>query len=159
MIFGRIHSPLQRVEMKEPIRGEELIALIPQKPPFVMISSLNDVSDDKCETSFKVEVENVLVSDGQLSPVALIENMAQSSAARTGYLYQQINKKMPLGVIGDVREFECTKVPRVGEEITTEITIEQQVFNVIIISGKVNLRNEQIASCKMKIVIVEEEKQ
>lgn len=142
--------------MNLPLRGAALIEVIPQQPPFVFISELKEINGNRCTTSFLITEKCLLVKDGKLSSGGLIENMAQSAAAKVGYEYKLANKTIPVGFIGDVRHFENSNLPLIGEEIFTTIEIENEVFGVTLISGKVKLNGEKIASCKMKIFIDEE---
>ncbi len=135
--------------------GDELIALIPQKPPFVLISSLIKVTDDECTTTFEIPASHVLCKNGVLQASGLIENMAQTCAAKLGYECNLIGKPMPIGFIGDLRDFKCSELPPAGTLITTEIKIENRVFDVTVISGKVFMGNKEIASGKMKVFIEE----
>lgn len=136
-----------------PVTGNALIELIPQKPPFVLISSLNEVNEHKCVTGFLVESTHVLYNCESLSVAALIENIAQTCAVKVGYECSLINKKVPLGFIGDIKDFKYTRLPVAGEELRTEITIEHQIFDVTIIAGKISINGEEIATCKMKIFV------
>jgi predicted hotdog family 3-hydroxylacyl-ACP dehydratase len=140
----------------ELLDGDELIALIPQRPPFVMISKLLNADAESCRTSFIVSADNVLCDNGKLNPSGLIENIAQTCAAMKGYECKKENKNAPLGFIGDVKDFHYSKLPGAGEEIQTEIVIENKVFDVTLISGKITLDGEEIASCKMKIFVQNE---
>lgn len=135
-----------------PISGEQLANLIPQKHPFVLISALKEVNESNCITTFKINGDHVLCTDGKLSLAGLLENMAQSSGCKLGYEDFMKGKKPRVGFIGEVRDFQFTRLPNAGEELTTEITIENKVFgSVTVISGKVNTGDEEIASCKMKV--------
>lgn len=144
--------------MKLPITGQNLIDLIPQKPPFVLISSLLAVSEEHSVTTFKFDGNHVLCHDGKLTTGGLMENIAQTAAAKTGYECSMRGKKLPIGFIGDVRDFVCTRLPNVGEELITEINITNKIFDVTIISGTVKLKGEEIASCNMKIFVEPETK-
>lgn len=135
----------------EPVTGQALIALIPQKPPFVLISKLLEVSEKKCKTSFVFNANHVLCQDGKLSAAGLIENIAQTCAAKVGYEYSLRGKKYPLGFIGDLRDFVYTRLPAAGEEIMTEISIDNKIFDVTVISGTITLNSAQIAHCRMKV--------
>ena len=137
--------------MTLPISGRNLIDLIPQKPPFVLISSLLQVSDAQAVTNFVFENTHPLCNSGKLTIAGLMENIAQTAAAKMGYECNLLGKKIPIGFIGDVRDFSFTKLPVVGEEIETEIVITNQIFYVSIITGSVKLNGEEIANCKMKI--------
>lgn len=135
----------------EPVTGDALIALIPQKPPFVLISRLIEVSEKKCVTAFTFNASHVLCSKGRLMPAGLIENIAQTCAAKVGYEYALRGKKYPLGFIGDLKDFVYTQLPLAGEEIVTEIEIEHEIFEVTLISGTVKLGGKEIAGCRMKV--------
>ncbi len=78
-----------------PIAGDALIALIPQKPPFVLISRLVEVSEKKCRTTFVFGADHVLCDKGRLTAAGLIENMAQTCAAKVGYEYSLRGKNTP----------------------------------------------------------------
>lgn len=130
-----------------PITGAALLKLIPQKPPFVMINTLVYADETNCTTTFIVEESNVLVDNGKLNSSGLIENIAQTSAAMNGYA----NGGAANGYIGDIRSFSYTELPSIGEEITTELAIENRIFDFIIIRAKVKLNEKEIASCQMKI--------
>lgn len=134
-----------------PVNGQELITLIPQRMPFVFISSLLEASEIHSVTTFSFDASHVLCTDGKLTPGGVIENIAQTAAAKTGYMSRLKGKKPPVGYIGDVRDFICTRLPLVGDELTTEIRVTNEIFDVTIISGVVKLNGEEIASCKMKI--------
>jgi predicted hotdog family 3-hydroxylacyl-ACP dehydratase len=140
----------------KPITDSDLLALIPQKPPFVMISELVNANEKKCTTKFKILDENVLCDNGILNPSGLIENIAQSCAAHKGYECIVQNQTVPVGFIGEVRDFTYSKLPKAGDIITTEITIENQIFDVTLISGKVFHDKTEIASCAMKIFVRKE---
>lgn len=139
------------------ISGENLTALIPQKAPFVLISSLKEVNDQTCITTFIVDANHVLVENGQLSSAGLLENMAQSAGCKIGYEDFLKGKKHSVGFIGEVRDFAFTRLPNAGEELTTEIIIEHKVFGTVtVMSGKIRVNGEEVASCKMKVFFAPE---
>ena len=100
-----------------PITGQNLIDLIPQKPPFVLVSSLLAVSDNHSVTTFSFDNNHVLCNNGKLTTAGLMENIAQTAAAKMGYECDLLGKKIPIGFIGDVRDFTFTQLPVVGEEM------------------------------------------
>ena len=141
-----------------PISGDQLVNLIPQKPPFVLISSLKEVNEKNCITTFTFNAEHVLCESGKLTLAGLLENMAQSSGCKFGYDNFMQSKKPRGGFIGEVRDFKYSRLPSANEELTTEITIENTVFgSVTVVSAKINTRNQEIASCKMKVFFEPEE--
>lgn len=137
--------------MNLPVTGNELIDLIPQKPPFVLISSIEKIEGNICQTTFSIDENHVMVKQGKLTEGGLIENIAQTCAAKAGYECFLVGKKIPVGFIGDVRNFSCSQLPKVGTVISTIIKVENKVFDATIISGTVYLNNTPIAFCKMKV--------
>src|SRR6476646_5602171 len=106
----------------------DILSLIPQRPPFVMIDKLLMINEKGATSIFKISEKNLFLSDGFLAEAALIENIAQTAAARMGYISLKEDKPAPVGYLGAV-----------------------QNFNVLIISGKIICNKKNIASCNMKI--------
>ncbi|MCQ2146993.1 MAG: pseudouridylate synthase, partial [Bacteroidales bacterium] len=64
----------------------DALDILPQRPPFVMIDALNAYEESRVDTSFVVREDNILVKDGFLSEAGVMENIAQTCAARIGYI-------------------------------------------------------------------------
>jgi predicted hotdog family 3-hydroxylacyl-ACP dehydratase len=67
------------------IKGEELYELLPQSHPMVMIDQFVSSNEKTTVTSFHIKPDNILLLDGKLSEAGIIENIAQTAAARSGY--------------------------------------------------------------------------
>jgi predicted hotdog family 3-hydroxylacyl-ACP dehydratase len=130
---------------------EDIIHLIPQKPPFVMVSKLLYVDEATTRSSFTINPDNLFVKDGIFQEAGLMENIAQTTALRSGYIANTQNKPVEVGYIGAIKDFEVFSLPKVNDELITEITIENQVFNVTVLLGKVWHNNILIAQCEMKV--------
>lgn len=103
-------------------------------------------------TSLLVREDNMFVCDGVLNETAVVENIAQTCAARMGFINRVLNSgSVKLGVIGAIRDFQIYRRPLVGEELETLIEVISEVFNVILVQAKVLSNNELIAKCEMKI--------
>ncbi|MBK7147489.1 MAG: hypothetical protein IPH78_01395 [Bacteroidetes bacterium] len=138
--------------MDFPISGQALVRLIPQKEPFVFISSLLAVDENQCETNFLFDHHHVLCQNGLLGIGGILENIAQSSGCKMGYENFMLGQPTRAAFIGEIREFTYTRLPRAGELLTTKITIENKVFgSVVVIAGLIKTESETIASCKMKV--------
>lgn len=135
------------------ILEEDILPLIPQRPPFVMISKLLSSDDSSTRTSLLVTEENIFVEKGLFREPGLMENIAQTAAARAGYIARLNNLPVQVGYIGAVKNLEIAALPRTGDELITEITIKDQVFDVTIITGKVWCGGTMVAQCEMKIFI------
>jgi hypothetical protein len=130
---------------------ENIIPLIPQKPPFVMVSKLLSSDGTATRSSFRIKADNVFVKDNLFQEAGLMENIAQTGALRAGYIAEVGNKPVVVGYIGAVSGFEVYDLPRVNDEIITGISIENQVFDITVLSGKVWHNDQLLAKCEMKV--------
>ncbi|WP_252789339.1 3-hydroxyacyl-ACP dehydratase [Mucilaginibacter flavidus] len=135
---------------------EDIRALIPQKAPFVMVGKLLYADELTTKSSFTIDRDNVFAKNGVFQEAGLMENIAQTAALRAGYMAQKDNKPVETGYIGAVKDFEVFDLPKVGNELTTEITIQNQIFNVTVIDGKVWHNGNLLAQCEMKVFIGDE---
>ncbi|QEC65610.1 3-hydroxyacyl-ACP dehydratase [Mucilaginibacter ginsenosidivorans] len=131
--------------------AEDIIPLIPQKPPFVMVGRLMSSDENLTRSSFVIPENNVFVKKGLFQEAGLMENIAQTAALRAGYIAQSENKPVAVGYIGAVSKFEVFDLPKTGDEIVTEISVQNQVFDIAVLSGKVWLGENLMAQCEMKV--------
>jgi predicted hotdog family 3-hydroxylacyl-ACP dehydratase len=127
---------------------------IPQKPPMVMVDRLVDVVDKTTVTSFLIREDNVFCENGEFREPGLIENMAQTAAAGVGSKPGATGGDPPLGFIGGIRDLKIYAFPKVGQEITTTVTVEHEVFDATIVKGVVHLDGALIAECELKIFLI-----
>lgn len=132
---------------------ENILELIPQKPPFVMVDELLACAGNTATTRLTIRADNIFVQDGTFKEPGLVENIAQTAAARSGYVSKTENKPVPVGYIGAVNNLQVFALPGTGDELITEITIENQIFDVTLISGKITCNGNTMAQCTMKIFI------
>lgn len=132
---------------------ENILELIPQKPPFVMVDELLACADNTATTRLTIRADNIFVQDGEFKEPGLVENIAQTAAARSGYVSKTENRPVPIGYIGAVNNLQVHALPGTGDELITEITIENQIFDVTLISGKITCNGNIIVQCTMKIFI------
>lgn len=126
---------------------------IPQRPPFVMVDKLLEVTETTATTGFNIQAGNIFVQNGVFKEPGLVENIAQTAAASAGYISHTQNKPVLVGYIGAVNSLQVFSLPKTGDELITEITTENQIFDVTLISGKITCNGQLIAQCKMKIFI------
>lgn len=131
----------------------DILSLIPQKPPFVMVDELLFADDSITRTKFTVRHDNVFVVDGAFSEAGLMENMAQTAAAGSGKLALIEDRTVTTGYIGQVKNLEVFELPLIGDELQTETKMEVQVFDAGIVSGRVWHNEKLVAQCEMKIFI------
>jgi len=132
---------------------ENILSLIPHRPPFIMIGHLLSADDNSTRTSYQVSEDNLFVEKGRWSEGGLLENMAQTVAAGAGYLSKSRHEAVQVGFIGAVKNFEVWELPSVHDELITETTVSDRVFNMVRVEGKVWRRESLIARCEMNIFI------
>ena len=133
--------------------GDNIISFIPQRAPFVMIDEIIYSDDTTTRAKLLVKEDNIFVVSGVLKEPGMVESIAQTVAAREGYISKLENKPVRLGYIGAISKLSITGFPKVNEDMITEIKIEKQFFNVILITGKIYCNEIIISQCEMKIFI------
>lgn len=129
------------------ISGPDNIAhYIPQRPPFVFIDTIDELSETSARTRFTIPADCPLVSEGTLSLAGLMENAAQTCAARAGDR---------IGYIGAVKQMEAYRFPVIGETLCTEALLVQEVMNICLMEVKTFIGDEQIATTTLKIATIE----
>ena len=118
-----------------------------------MIDELLYSDETIARTSFTIQQDNVLVFDGVFSEAGLMENIAQTAAAHAGAAALKNNTPVRTGFIGAVKNLAISALPSVNDTITTEIMIEEQVFDASVITGKIMRGEELMAQCEMKIFL------
>lgn len=134
----------------------DILAYIPQRPPFVMISEIMHADDKMSKTSFDIKDDNILVKNGAFTEGGLVENMAQTAAAGTGYYAQKEGRPAPVGFIGALKNLRVNELPKVGDKITTESVTIHQIFNAHVVEGKVTCGDKVMATCEFKIYVQQE---
>ena len=142
-------SPFDEID----IRG-----ILPQRPPFDFVDRLVRYDDAETVTAFTVPAEHLLVEDGHLTAPGILENMAQSSAARIGYLCKYIlHVPVRIGYIGAIRKFRVHRLPAVGETLTTTILFREDVFGISLVDAVVRVGDDLIAEASLKTALGEKE--
>lgn len=129
--------------------------LIPQRPPFVMIDRLLSCDMVLTTTELEVRDDNVFVAKGRFTAEGLMENMAQTCAARMGYINLSRGDKVKIGVIGAVNSFDIFRTPKVGEKIVTTIEVLEELFQITLAKAVVMCETEMLAVAKMKIALMD----
>ncbi len=116
-----------------------------------MVGKLLSVDENNTRSSFVINADNVFVKDGLFQEAGLLENIAQTAALMAGYYANAENKPVAVGYIGAIKDLEIFNLPKVGDELTTEIIVENKILDVTVISGKVWHSGNLQAQCEMKL--------
>lgn len=128
--------------------------LLPQQPPFVMIDKLLHFDEVRTTTMLEVRSDNIFMEGDELNPCALVENIAQTCAARMGYINSYIYKeKVKLGFIGSIKNLVILRPARLGEQLTTSIEVKEEVMQLTLVDATVKVGDETIVTAEMKIAL------
>ncbi len=123
-----------------------------------MVGKLTAFDEKRTVTETFIKEDNIFVCDGVFSAPGLVENIAQTCAARIGYVNKYIlNKGIQLGFIGAIRNLEITGCPKVGDTITTCVTVIDDVLGMTLANAVVTCNGETLATTEIKIAVREAE--
>lgn len=130
---------------------QDILLYIPQRPPFVMIGELVHSDEKVTRTSYTIPADNLFTVNGRFTEPGLVENMAQTAGAGTGYKIREGGGELHLGYIAALKNLNILHLPAVNDTITTEITFQQKLLNFHFVYGKVTCGDKEIANCEFKI--------
>lgn len=133
-----------------PIHAQDYI---PQRPPIVMIDNILKSEDDVFVTDLQIRPDNIFVENGRLRETGLMENIAQTSAARVGFCAGGVN--VPIGVIGGINQFQLHFLPKVGQTLVTTIHVVAGVGSALVVDSTVTCEEHVVATCTMKVFITQ----
>lgn len=132
----------------------EITELIPQRSPFIMVDSLQLCDEQKTVSVFTIRPGNVLNEQNAFSEAGLIENIAQTAAARMGYQTRAEGKEPLIGYIGAVKNLTIHFIPEIFSELKTEIEVTSEIMGFTVIVGKVFAKGMIAAECEMRIFLL-----
>ena len=128
--------------------------LIPQRPPFIMVDALTHFDRAITRTRLLVRADNIFVENDQFTEYGVIENIAQTCAARMGYINKFLmSDKIKIGFIGAIKNLIIEELPKTGDVLNTTVNVVSEVFAITLVNAKVEAGEKLIASCEMKISI------
>lgn len=138
------------------LRDIDIHDLLPQQEPFVMIGRLTHFDTVRTVTQTDITAGNIFADDGLFSASGLIENIAQTCAARIGYINKYVLKKgIQLGFIAAVRHLEVLELPKVGDTITTTVEVKQELLGMTLAEAQVTCGDKLLVKTEIKIGVKE----
>ena len=131
----------------------DILELIPQRPPFIMVDRLLHFDRIVTTAEFAVREDNIFLEGDELQPEGLVENIAQTCAARIGYVNLMNKESVRLGFIGAVRNLSILGTPKIGETIETTITVKEEIFQMTLVDAERRLNGSVIVNAEMKIAL------
>lgn len=144
-------------EMKfseEYLRSIDVHTVLPQQEPFVMIGNLTHFEMMTSTSETTILESNIFVDNGHFSAAGMMENIAQTCAARIGFYNKYVLKKaVQVGFIGAVRNYVIDSLPAVGSVITTKVDILEEIFGMTLASAEVMCEGRVVASAEIKLSV------
>ena len=145
--------------MQTQLENINILDLLPQRPPFIMVDKLTNFIPASATTIFEVRNDNLFCKNGAMEESGLIENIAQTCAAGIGFAQknnaESDKEKVKIGVIAIIHSLEMKRRPLVGEVLETTMAIEEEYFTTTLVRAEVKIGNEIIASGKMKLFLTD----
>ncbi len=137
------------------IKGEEIKKLIPQRYPMMMVDEFEEQGENNAVTALKIVADNYfLLTNGDMSVSGVIEHIAQSCSALAGFQARQKaseSQNPPVGMIAEVKNFNCTRFPKKGETIHTNVSFGFSFGQMTLAHGISTIGTETIAEVDLKI--------
>lgn len=142
---------------RDELAAIDIHSLLPQQEPFVMVGRLVHYDDRLTRTETEILAGNLFVEGDTFTAAGMVENVAQTCAARIGYVNKYILLKgIQIGFIGSVRDLTIHRLARVGEVIETSVEVIEEVFGMTLAHATVKCGDELLLDTEMKIAVREE---
>lgn len=139
------------------LRDIDVHELLPQQEPFVMIGSLVSIDNVRTVTETVVRDGNLFVDNGTMNACGLMENIAQTCAARMGFANRYNGDgTVQIGFIGAVKNLDVKELPRVGDVLTTTVDVRAEVMGMTLVGATVTSGDRLLATAEMKIAMKED---
>ncbi len=138
-----------------------ILDLIPQRPPMVMLDGLAGCEGNAAHGYLEIKEDNVFSRNGYLEESGMIEALAQTAAARTGWLAMNAARvekvRIPVGVIGSVKDFRLFFHPKTGDTLETTIEVVHEFMNASVVKGIARVDSRVACEAELKIFLVEDQ--
>lgn len=139
---------------EEYLRSIDVHTVLPQQEPFVMIDTLTHFEMMTSTTETLIRDTNIFVDGGRFSASGMMENIAQTCAARIGFYNKYIlHKDVQVGFIGAVRNYIVNELPKAGSTITTRVDILEEIFGMTLANAEIMCEGRVVATAEIKLSV------
>lgn len=139
---------------EEFLRTVDVHGILPQQEPFVMIDTLVHFEMNTSTTETRVKETNIFVDNGHFSASGMMENIAQTCAARIGFYNKYIlHNEVQIGFIGAISKYMIHRLPAVGQLISTQVDILEEIFGMTLAQATIICEGEVIATAEVKLAV------
>lgn len=133
----------------------DALPYLPQTQPFVLVDGLIEVKGSTFISTFCVPKQHSMVRNGYLTAGGLLEHMAQTLAAGTGYQASLMNMRPVPGYIANIKNVVIQSLPSVNRILITKMVVTSNLGNILVADGVVQSENKSIASATFTVLIQE----
>ncbi len=134
-------------------QGEDIKKLIPQREPIMQVDTLFYKKENEACCGLTILPDNIFCRQGYFTEPGLIEHIAQSSAAMSGYDFFINNQPAPLGFIAEIKKMNIYSSPQIGEKLQTKLMIVSKIENMALVKAETYVGDKLVVDCQMKIFI------
>lgn len=139
---------------EEYLRSIDVHTVLPQQEPFVMIGCLTHFEMMTSTTETLIKDNNIFVDNGHFSASGMMENIAQTCAARVGFYNKYVlHKDVQVGFIGAIRNYVVISLAPVGSVIRTKVDILEEIFGMTLANAEITCGDEIIATAEIKLSV------
>jgi len=131
----------------------------------LMVDYINELSDTKVITQFKITLENLFVEDNKLQESGLIENAAQTCASIVGQTFfmdenNQIKEDVQvIGFISGIKNLKIYELPQVNHQLTTTAFLnsrfDTEAYSICTIVCQTYCESKLLLDAEINLVIQE----
>lgn len=134
--------------------GAALYSLLPHRPPFLLLDTLDSVAPDAAQGTLTIRPGNPFVGeDGCLEPVAFAEILAQCFGAAAGAL--NVGRPPRMGYLAALRDMRILGAAGTGDRLTARVRISAVLGGIHVLEGDVLRAGDILAQGQIKIYIGE----
>lgn len=132
----------------------EIHTLLPQREPYLLVDALTAFCavPPTATCRYLVRPDTPLCHGGTLTPAALLEHIAQSCAARMGYLRSLRHDPPAAGLLAAVRSIDILRLPHVGETLTTTVRVVEETDTLTLLAAETLTEHGTAARAKLTTV-------
>lgn len=145
---------LAELTAEEHLRTIDVHGILPQQEPFVMVDTLVHFEMNTSTTETTVRETNIFVDNGRFSASGMMENIAQTCAARIGFYNKYIlHNDVQLGFIGAISKFVIEQRPAVGQTFRTKVDVLEEIFGMTLAQATITCDGQVLATAELKLAI------
>ena len=136
------------------LRSIDIRELLPQREPYLMVDTLTIHSGVRTTTETLIRTDNLFVKDDTLIASGLIENLAQTCAARIGYINKYVlQRDISIGVVAAIKQLDIHALPHADSVITTSITIKHEMEGAMKATAYTTCQGRKLLTADITIAI------